>query len=235
MGTRRGVLTCLEPATSHADALASALQQQAAAAASARQIDSIVGGMHSAPSLAELLENSDWWGEGKAEEVESIEEELQLLRNGGPGAVREKRMQESVQAWLLAKRNETLKRVKLRRLADRVGQGGRAEALLEDSLNILYRKTDHSHCSAAACELQELKLMIDNKERELDSAQRRVMALEAALEVERQSAARLTVSRSAPRQHSEDAGALLPGGVSKHAGQGILCEFCMNVLKKKGV
>ena len=71
-------------------------------------------------SLAAMLDNSDWWV-GGIEDENAIEEEMQLLREGGPGAVREKKLQESVQAWLIAKRNDQVSAVRLRRLADRAG------------------------------------------------------------------------------------------------------------------
>jgi len=166
-----------------------------------RRIDSLVGslvgglGLGSAPSLAELLENSDFWGgETDGVEEDAIAEEMQLLKEGGPGAVREKRMQQSVQAWLQAKRIASSAAVRLRRFEDHAGHGGRAESLLEDSLNILERKTDLSENSAAACELFALKAKMEDRERELEQSQRRILALETALESER---ARITVSATA--------------------------------------
>ena len=73
-------------------------------------------------SLEEMLEDGDWWGSGGAEEDDDeIQAEMQLLREGGSGAVREKKMQDSVQAWLLAKRSAQVSGALLRRLEDHAG------------------------------------------------------------------------------------------------------------------
>jgi len=140
----------------------------------------------SVPSLAELLENSEFWAAGgETEEDAAIEEEMELLRVGGPGAVREKKMQDSVQTWLISKRAAALSGLHLRRLADNAGQGGRADALLEDSLRILQRKTDVTEGTTAVCELQALKIEMRDQQRALEEALRRASELEAALEDER--------------------------------------------------
>lgn len=160
------------------------------------RLETLVGGLlsrtlgrdldTSAPSLAELLETSEFWDESKAVDEDEAVEEMELLRIGGPGAVRERKMQESVQAWLLSKRASALAGLRLHRLADSPAMhGGRADALLEDSLRILQRKTDLLDDSAAAYELQALKLEMHGKQRALDEALKRVASLEIDLENER--------------------------------------------------
>ena len=86
------------------------------------RIDALLGGLAGGASatLEEMLDDSEFWGEGEEEE---IKEEMKLLREGGAGAVREQKMQDSVQAWLLAKRSAQISCARLRRLADHSGCG----------------------------------------------------------------------------------------------------------------
>jgi hypothetical protein len=89
----------------------------------ARRIDALLGGLAGSAraSLEEMLDDNDFWGGGDEEEVEI---EMKLLREGGAGAVREQKMQDSVQAWLLAKRSAQISCARLRRLADHSGCQG---------------------------------------------------------------------------------------------------------------
>jgi len=105
MGRRSGVLPGPDAPDSRMDVLFGAFARGGAPA-----------------SLEEMLEDGDWWGSGGAEEDDDeIQAEMQLLREGGSGAVREKKMQDSVQAWLLAKRSAQVSGALLRRLEDHAG------------------------------------------------------------------------------------------------------------------
>ena len=167
-------------------------------------LDALVAGRlgfqapHGTPSLMELLDSANFWGGGseQAEEITEQEESI-LLPGQHPHSDKvmlggEQRMQQSVKQLLWAKRAADYEAARLRtaislhRLADQTGQEhGRADALLEDSLNMLQRKTDACEGIAAAHELQTLKVLFNMKERALHDTQRRVLLLEAELEAER--------------------------------------------------
>ena len=188
-------------------------------------LDALVAGRlgfqapHGIPSLMELLDSANFWG-GRSEQAEEIteQEESILLPGQHPHSDKvmlggEQRMQQSVKQLLLAKRAADYEAARLRtaislhRLADQTGQEhGRTDALLEDSLNMLQRKTDACEGIAAAHELQTLQVLFNMKERALHDTQRRVLLLEAELEAERARArargclSQLSGRRQAPLQ-----------------------------------
>ena len=133
-----------------------------------------------------------------ADSIVAFDDELEALRQGGPGALREHALQEALSDCQKNDRKLRLQELRLRRFCEQAGAGLDApDKQLAACLGMLEQRRQLQLTKLRENEAHEYKLLLSRREAELAAALQRAEAAELALQVERESQARARTAATA--------------------------------------
>eukprot|EP01043_Picozoa_sp_COSAG02_P067423 COSAG02_NODE_10831_length_1849_cov_2.648000_1_plen_480_part_01 len=154
-----------------------------------------------------------------ADSIVAFDDELEALRQGGPGALREHALQEALSDCQKNDRKLRLQELRLRRFCEQVGADLDApDKQLAACLGMLEQRRQLQLTKLRENEVHEHKLLLSRREAELAAALQRAEAAELALQVERESQARARIATTTACDNDQPS-RVAP--VGKSAGEGM--------------
>lgn len=130
-----------------------------------------------------------------ADSIVAFDDELEALRQGGPGALREHALQEALSDCQKNDRKLRLQELRLRRFCEQAGSSLDApDKQLAECLGMLEQRRQQQQAKLRENEALEYKLLLSRREAELAEALKRAEAAELALQVERESQSRAKIA-----------------------------------------